>query len=510
MLAPLAAARDAYDRLVAEALRLQNERRPGEPEDAPFIRAYQKLAEAAQEDPSRWEAFAIRGTNRCTVAVVCRRILVERLNEYRIRGATPEEVSRMEDMGIRFIEDRIAEARQNFDVMRRNMLAAGQDDPDRALFAEAAVKYARGAYLKAADGGPGAADDFKALVARGWSARQCSEFVARCLLQAGTESYVKEDFLTAQELWDEGLRWAQEATTKSTLLMNKAGAFEADGEFGAAKAVLRMQAREEPREPAHWKHLGMVLGYENRLREALHCYQRARELCREAGGLPARIHGNAWLKAAMIHGKLLVEDGDAVAAWRLFLEYRAMRGDDYNFCLHFGDFAFHAGAWDPARACLERARALQPLCTIPHEVLLQLATRSGTPEEVRAAHEGLLAARRSYQGRGESPSVRRLCGGMRDGGADAVAEPAPPMEPDPLAGYDAHRIPPWILAIANQRAPFRPYDPAIDGTDESPPAPEPPPIAERRRVRPWALAVGLLVAGVLLVALSLRLRFKKP
>ena len=73
------------------------------------------------------------------------------------------------------------------------------------------------------------------------------------------------------------------------------------------------------------------------------------------------------------------------------------------------------------------------------------------------------------------------------------------------AGYDAHRMPPWILAIANRRAPFRPYDPAIDGSDEHPPAPPPPPI-ERRRLRPWALAVGLVVAGTLLVALSIRIR----
>ena len=69
---PAAAAQDGYDQLLREAARIENELRPGDKADAPVDRAYRKLAEAAQVARGRWEAFALRGINSCTKAMICR------------------------------------------------------------------------------------------------------------------------------------------------------------------------------------------------------------------------------------------------------------------------------------------------------------------------------------------------------------------------------------------------------------------------------------------------------
>ena len=113
----------------------------------------------------------------------------------------------------------------------------------------------------------------------------------------------------------------------------------------------------------------------------------------------AKWHGNAWLRAASIHGKLLTDDGDIALAWRLFAEYRTLHGDDYNFSLAFGDFCAELKQYDLAWKFLQRARFLKPQCPATYLKLEQIAARtSGTREEVRARMErAKLGARRGQQ-----------------------------------------------------------------------------------------------------------------
>jgi len=290
-------------------------------------------------------------------------------------------------------------------------------------------------------------------------------------MQLGAQAFNRDDFAGAQEYWDKGLRWAVNPTIRRTLLTNKAGAFEMDNDFGLAEALLREQIEDEPDRPIHWKNLGLFLGYQNHLRSALYCYKQSREACRKLGGqFPvALLHGNSWLKAAMIHGKLLEAEGDLRMAWRLFLQYRLMFGDDYNFCFNFGEFCFQMGQYEQAWTFLTRAAELQPFCPNPYQLLLPVAQRmtSGTPEERKARREkakaDLQRVRERYLSRNESPAVKRMCGGLRDlGDGRLKAQRMPFITPDPLAGETPDNAPLWIVTAADRRDPFVPYDPSVE------------------------------------------------
>jgi tetratricopeptide (TPR) repeat protein len=291
---------------------------------------------------------------------------------------------------------------------------------------------------------------------------------------------------------------------------NKAGAYGMDNEYGLAEDLLREQIREDPHQPAHHKNLGLVLGFQDRLKEALYHYRRARELCART---PTRtslmlLNGNAWMRAAVIHGKLLTDDGDLHLAWRLFLEYRQAFGDDYNFCLWFGDFALNAGEYALAWRYLEVARELQPHCTASYHKLLEIAPRTeGTQAEVKARIEAAKAAseasRARFKGGEESPAVQRVCAGLGDIG-DLGAQPsrAPFLDPDPLPGADFAKPPAWLLAAAKERDAFRPWKPSgREPTAENSPATGD--TVSRADDEAWVWAVGLGMAVLLLLGMGL-------
>ncbi|MHC4730897.1 MAG: hypothetical protein ACYS6Z_09965 [Planctomycetota bacterium] len=508
---PAAAAQDQYDQLLREAARLENELRAGDKADAPVDRAYRKLAEAAQEAPGRWEAFALRGTNRCTKAMICRRLLEELVSEMRARGQPPDFVRSRTQAGLDYIDGVIRTAVHDFTVMERNMRASGPHDPDRVRFALAAVKYARGQYLETPAGESGAIDGFKDLFQRGWQVRDCSEFIARCYLRLGFVTHVGGDVAGAQAYWDEALRWAQEGATRRTVLSNKAAAFELEAEYGATEKILREQAELEPNQPVHWKNLGLVLGYENRLREALHAYRRARQACREMDSpfFVGLLHGNAWLKAAMIHGKLLEEDGDLRVAWRLFLEYREMLGDDYAFDLNFDDFAFQHGQYELAWTFVTRARDLQPSCPHPHQLLLQIAPRMpGDRAEVAArvatVKDDLERTRKNYRTGDAGWHLNRLCAGLRDGAdSGGLRHGKELLDPDPLGGSGLGRPPDWVVKAAARRRPFEPFDPA-EAEEKAGPTEPPRPVPGVRGVAWWVFLAPVLVVLALLGLLFTR------
>jgi tetratricopeptide (TPR) repeat protein len=502
---PAALAQDPYGKLLREATRLENEMRAGDMADAAVDRAYRKLAEAAQAAPDRWEAFALRGANRCRKAMLCRRILEERISEMRARGRSPEFVESKTRAGVDYIDGVIRTAVHDFTVMERNMRAGGQFESDRVRFAVAAVKYAQGLYLEGPAGEPGAIDAFKELIRRRWQVRHCSEFLARCYLRLGFVTHLGGDTAAAQAYWDEALRWAQEGATRRTILSNKAAAFELEADYGATEKILREQVDREPNEPVHWKNLGLMLGYQNRLREAAYAYRRARQACRATASpfFLGLLHGNAWLKGAMIHGKLLEEDGDLRIAWRLFLEYREMLGDDYAFSLNFGDFAFQHGQFELAWTCVTRARDLQPACPNPYQLLLQIAPRlpgdsAAVAARVVKAKDDLERARKNLQAGSAAWRLGRLCAGLRDGAdSGGLRHGKELLDPDPLAGLGLGRPPDWLVEAAAQRRPFEPYDPA--GAEERPGrvvAPEP--AADPRGVAWWVLVAPLLVVLALL------------
>jgi tetratricopeptide (TPR) repeat protein len=505
------AAQGQYDQLLREATRLESEVRPGDKADGPVDRAYRKLAEAAQMAPTRWEAFALRGTNRCTKAMICRRLLEELVSEMRAQGRPPDFVKSQTEAGLDYIDAVIRAAVHDFAVMERNMRTSGWNEPDRVRFALAAVKFARGQYLATPAGDAGAIESFKELVQRGWQVRHCSEFVARCYLRLGFVTHVGGNAAEAQAYWDEGLKWAQEGATRRTILSNKAAAFELEADYGATEKILREQARLEPGQPVHWKNLGLVLGYENRLREALYAYRRARQACHEmrAPFFVGVLHGNAWLKAAMIHGKLLEDDGDLRGAWRLFLEYREMLGDDYAFCLNFADFVFQHGQYDLAWTYVSRARDLQPSCPNPYQLLLQIAPRlPGDPAEVAArvmkAKNDLEHARKSLRAGDAAWRLNRLCAGLRDGAdSGGVRHGKELLIPDPLpgAGMDP---PDWVVEAAARRRPFKPFDPAE--AEEQPEPTEPVQPATGVQTPPW----WVWLAPVLIVLVLLAFLFARP
>jgi len=508
-LAPFAAAQPGYEAILRDARRLEKERRPGEQPDVALTRAFRRLADAAELAPKRWEAYALRGVNRCETALVCRVRLEQILRDGRARGDSDETLRGKANAGFYYIEECIEAARQNFQVMERLMRASGDVDRNRLEFAAAALQLAGAQYLKTKDGEVGAIARFQALVERGYNVDACSEYIARCYVQLGVDVAAQSDFEQAQAYWDQALEWAKSPSLTRLILSNKAAAYDLDNEYGSAEAILRRLIELEPRHPGHWKNLGLMLGHQNRVRGALRAYERARELCRERSApVPlAYFHGNAWLKAAMIHGKLLENDGDVRLAWRLSLEYRALFGDDYNFSLNFGEFAFHMGEYDLAWTFLTRASRLQPFCAIPRQLLLMTAQRMrGPADEARArikkARAEFREAQRRFKPREESASVKRTCAGLLDRtGGDRTGGPTARLDPDPLAGLTADAPPRWILAAAAQRSPFDPDTPDPDASDgpDRPDATADATVDSHRPLFVWIGGAILLLAGATLL-----------
>jgi len=481
--------------LLNEALAIQSRTLPGQTEAQALDLAYRKMGEAALADPRCWEAFLHMGANRCRVVGVLRSLLEQDLIDKRARGQSAAEQENTRARGNAFIGQVLQRhVYENFLKMARLMKQQGEWDDDTNTFTRAATKFAAGEFLRAKGNRPGAIDEFKTLVKKDWSRKSSADFIARSYLRLGAEAFMNEKFAEAQEFWDKGLRWVQSPHIRRTLLTNKAGAFEMDNQFGKAGGMLRELIAAEPDRPEHWKNLGLVLGYQNRLHSALYTYRKCRNLCRQLSGRfdVALLHGNAWLKAAMIHGKLLETDGDLRTAWRLFLEYRAMFGDDYNFCLNFGEFCFEMGRYELAWTYLTKAAELQPFCPSPYQLLLAVAQRmtDGTPEGRKTrreqAKENLQRVREQYLSRRESPTLKRMCGGLRDfGDGRSNASIAPLIVPDPLAGETAGNAPLWIVDAADRREPHVPSDASVetflaesaesDGTaPEAQPAAQPP------------------------------------
>lgn len=466
LVASVAAAQD-YERAIEEARRLlADESKPlGERFDA----QYERLGRLALATPDRWEAFFERGQNRCKRAFFYRGEVDASLARGRASGLDEVRLARAREEADAQIDTWITEAHREFSVAEAVMARRGEWRPDHELilFASASLKFAGREYLKARHGERGAIDDYKELVQRNFLPERCVDHITLCYLDVGHESFLKQDFESAQRAWDEGLRWARQPYLQQLLWTNKAGAYEMDHQYALAEKVLHEQIAREPNVPAHHKNLGLVLGFENRLKEALYHYDIARELCRKSDDLGvALVNGNAWLRPAVIHGTLLEQDGDMLVAWRLFLEYRELFGDDYNFSLWFGDFAAAHGAYDLAWHYLEHARDLQPRCPAPYQKLAQVAPRtSGTREEVevrtKAATQALFDAKARYVVVDETPAVLKICGGVADlGDAGIGPERTGVLEPDPLAGFDALHPPAWVEEAARSRDPFVPFDPS--------------------------------------------------
>ena len=459
------------NRILAEALRIQAQPPPGMSEEEALDQAFLKMGEALQVWPKNWRAFFHRGVNRCLKAAMNRATLVGTLREMRAAGQSNAEQRRIEGLGLEFIRLVLQDVYRNFHSMLSVMRATGEVDNDIVDFTRAATKYATGEYLEAQGATPGAIDELRKLVQRGWNVELCGNLIGRSYMQLGAAAFGQEKYALAHEYWDNGLKWARSPQLRRTLLTNKAGAFEMDNQFGLAERLLRKQIETESDRPVHWKNLGLVLGYQNHLRTALYAYKRARDLCHnEAGRSPiALLHGNSWLKAAMIHGKLLEADGDLREAWRLFLEYRGMFGDDYNFCFNFGEFCYHMGQYDLAWTFLSRAAEIHPFCPTPYLLLVPVAQRmtGGTPEERKKrrtdAKAALKKVREAYNTRDESAQIRRICGGLRDLGDGGLRTlNATLIDPDPLEGGQPGDPPGWLLKIAEKREAFTPYNPSVE------------------------------------------------
>ena len=508
-----------YDQLLFDARTVEEDPAPvATPEDR-FNEAYEILARAVKLSPERWEAYWRRGLNRCEMAVVVHALVQERIAFARAGGAPPEEVDNLTTRGKEFIGFCIRDAAHDFDMMLVNMRRKGRIDERKRLFSRAVLMYAARDFEKGPKGGPGATSAFLQLYRRTSPdtplAKLCAEFLGRCYNMLGAQAFRSEDYKEAQQYWDKALTWARFPQTIRTVLTNKAGGYEMDNEFGRAEKVLRELIRREPNQPAHWKNLGLVLGFQNHLREALYCYAQARKLCFESPGreFRGRWHGNAWMRAAVIHGNLLEEDGDILLAWRLFLQYRKMFGDDYNFSLWFGDFCSNHGAYDLAWLYLSRARDIQPHCTVAYQSLLLVAPRTGgSRDEVKAriaqADKALDAARSRYNLRKVSPAVKRICGGLQDL-ADGGRSPSvgSHLTPDPLAAWDEDHPPAWVEKIAKERKPFVAWKPGdVEGARDKSPSPATPK-SKAGAEGGWSLWVAAAVALLVVIAgLALLLR----
>jgi len=517
LLAPLGAAGESYEGLLQEADRLFRAAGPGHSVPLRLDAEYAKLADAALLAPTRWEAFFYRGLNRCRAVFFMRGIAQNRIAHLRAEGKPAGLIAEVEATHRAFLVARLQEAQHNFGVMDRLMRERGESNRDRILFANASIKFARREFLEAQGGRPGAIEDFKTLVRRRFLRDRCGDHIALSFMDLGAQAYRDQKYEEAQRFWEEGLRWTKQADLRRMIYTNRAGAYGMANEYGLAEDLLREQIRAEPHRPIHHKNLGLVLGFQNRLQEALYHYRRARELCARAqSSIPLMLlNGNAWMRAAVIHGKLLTDDGDLRLAWRLFVEYRQAFGDDYNFCLWFGDFAAAAGQYALAWRYLEAARDLQPHCTSAYHKLLEIAPRTeGTMEEVKARIEAAKAAseaaRKRYEGAAESPEVQRVCGGLGDIG-DVGTQPtrAVRLDPDPLKGASIANPPAWLVKAAEARGPFVPWTPPVPEPDEA----DVPVTGDEEPAggaASWVWPVGLLVTVLLLLGMGMAFFRRRP
>jgi len=517
LVAPWAWARDREMGLQLErAQRMESEIRPGEPRDLALDRAYRAYEKVALRYPDRWEPFTLLGLNRCHKALTVRAQLRSRLNVMRARGAPARKLADIDRFGRQFLRDCLRDAWESFSKAEMRRTRLGEKEPEWTLFSNAAMKFAGGEYLQAKGGLPGSIEDCTQLLKRRFQDRLCARMIAEAYNELGAIEFNRDKYIEAQEYWDKALRFALDPQLRRIIITNKAGAFEMDSEFGLAEDVMRKQLAKEPRVPKHWKNLGLLLGYQARYREALTAYAKCREFSRKGSTKDlflGFLHGNAWLRAALIHSKLLDEDGDIRKAWRLLLEYRRYFGDNYNFSIACGEFALHAGAYDVAFAFIQHARGLQPFCPTPYTMLLDVAARtSGKPDEVRArvteAQKAYREARARFQARQETPTLKRICGGLRDVD-DGAPMPGPKVmrvNPDPLAGFTPEKPPPWVEAIAAERKPYRAYDPKLDAPkDRRGPDPLPAEQADPEEENAGGILIWLLGGAVALVIVALLL-----
>ena len=465
LLAPAAFA-DRVEQAVIRAVGLEDQVRPNEGADLAMHRSFQALQKVAQKNPTRWEPWFAMGLNRCQTALYVRAKATEVLNTMRARGVPARELNATRQDSERFLRLQLGTAHDCFRKMEYRMLQTkGMDRKvvaEHRRFASASLKFAKAEHEEAAGGQPGSIEDFLWLLKRRFKPDLCARMIAEAYNELGARAFNDERYLDAQAYWDKALKFAQHAPLlRRRIVTNKAGGFEMDNEFELAEKVLREQLEKDPHVPRHWKNLGLLLGYQARYREAIIAYAKCRELCRKSSGefFLGILHGNAWLRAAMIHGKLLSEDGDVLKAWKLFLEYRKNFGDDYNFSLAFGEFAMHMGAYDVAYPFIKHARFLQPFCPTPYTMLLTVAARtSGEPDVVKKrvdeAQKEFRAASARFQARQETATLKRICGGIRD-----VEDGGPPpgakvmrLSPDPLAGATLDKPPEWILAAGQENA----------------------------------------------------------
>jgi len=511
LLAAVAAAGDFEEELRA-AQRVQWEMPAWATWEERLNREYEALGKVGLEHHGSWQVHFLLGLNRAKRAYFARFEAEAYMARVRTQGADAEMLEAKRQGAARQIDRWLGEARDDFLKMRYFMEQSDEVDMNRILFGEAAVRFAGRRYLR--DGqDPGAIEYFQELVRRDFLPDVCADHIALCYLDLGSEALADERFKEAQARWDDGLKWARQPALRQMLITNKAGGYEMDNEYALAEKLLREQIERDPGRPDHHKNLGLVLGYQGRLKEALYHYGLARELC---GKSPAArqlslLHGNAWLRAATIHGTLLEADGDVLQAWRLFMAYREMFGDDYNFTLWFGEFCASLGQYDLAWRFYVHARDLQPHCAIPYQKLTQIAMRtSGSREEVirrvEAAKRSFTEAQKRYVVSEETTAVKRLCGGLTDlGDVGTGSSQRLYLDPDPLAGFDSAHPPPWVEEEAGRRQPFVPWEPGTDETAESGSGPGPAVPGGRPAAARGLAAYAILGAGLLVAALVLLL-----
>ncbi len=497
-----------YSRLMAQARALELDR------TLPTIevrlnRARDKFIEAARQCPARWEAFFELGVNRCKRAFWMHGEAQDHITLSRARGLAPARLTAMEVGAKAQIETELAETYRWFkNGFERQERLYGERDQQLVRVANAFTKFAAREYLRAKQGRPGAIADFQALLRSQYNETLCRNHIAMCYLDLGVEAYGEQDYKKAQDWWDKALRWAKASWLRRMIYSNKAGAYELDSEFALAEKLLQKQIAEEPGSPVHHKNLGLVAGFQNRLPEAAYYYRKARELCaRDPNRRLAFFHGNAWLRAAEIHGHLLERNGDVLLAWRLFMEYRARHGDNYNFAIAFGRFASINRRYSLAWRFFQHAAKLQPHCTVPFLELIRIAPRVGkTREEADQlsadTKERLEKVQARYAGTDEPHDVARVCAGLRDDPRLRSSPKNLAMEgDDPFAELSADKPPAWVQKITEEREPYEPWTPgkARTGTKQTT-GTDGDVATETDRSRLWLLA-GVLGAAVILVGI---------
>jgi len=466
-----AAAQDRYDSIVLESHRIAHTPVKGESLELRLRRAVNHLAKAVKLDEDRWPAWYWRGMYRTDTAGAIRAMLHDHLDTQRTLGGTDALLAERSAAAQQFIDREIQLAGIDFANMGRALRKKGSHGREELLLANAMMKFNARALEKTPDGKPGAIADLKKLVQLRIQLPEVLATLTRAYMLLAEDKFAVDEYEKAEALWNEALKYAPTADLQHHILGNLVGMYEVDNRYVKSEEMLHKQLRLDPSRAETWKNLGLVLGLQSRLREALVCYKRVAELSRERLGNHglALVHGNAWLRAATIHGTLLEGDGDLLLAWRLFLEYRSLHGDDYNFALAFGGLCFDFEQYELAGVYYEHAKKLRPFCIAAYQRLREVAARlPGTAEERRkrseAAKVAFDAANDRYVVRDIPQRMQRICGGMSETFRSRPRDSeAAILSPDPLAGFDPNTPPPWILELAAARDPFRPYDPEIDG-----------------------------------------------